>query len=100
MHFRHDNYGFSRLVYGHGKARLAGKAQSTRFARGAGSGRSLGKRRNAVRGRKQANPKGVPVVSRSRVAALDKGTAIACALRLAAKHHRDAELAIIMSKEH
>ena len=100
MHFRHDNCEFSWLVYGHGKARLAG------------NGRSLGKRRNAVRERKQANPKGVPVVSRSRVAALDKGAArdgpaseasalgLACTLRLAAKHHRDAESVIIMSKEH
>ncbi|HFC53072.1 MAG TPA: hypothetical protein ENJ43_01410 [Gammaproteobacteria bacterium] len=33
----------------------------------------------------------VPVVSRCGVAVLDKGTTIACALRLAAKHHRDAE---------
>ena len=31
-----------------------------------------------------------PVVFRSRVAALGKGTAIVCALRLAAKHHRSA----------
>ncbi len=40
------------------------------------------------------------MVFRSRVAVIDKGTAIACALRLAAKHHRDAESVIIMLKEY
>ena len=34
------------------------------------------------------------------VAVLDKGMAIAFALRLAAKHHRDAEFAIITWREH
>ena len=40
------------------------------------------------------------MVSRNRVAVLDKEMAIAFALRLAAKHHRDAESVIIMLKEH
>ena len=51
----------------------------------------------------------VPVVSRGKPrrlraptfgAVLDKGTTIACALRLVAKHHRSAEPVIIMVKEH
>jgi len=42
----------------------------------------------------KANPQGVAVVSRSRVAALGKGTTIPDALRLAAKHHGNAEPAI------
>ncbi|RDH89297.1 MAG: hypothetical protein DIZ77_16000 [endosymbiont of Seepiophila jonesi] len=83
-----DNCGFSELVCVHGKARLAG------------NGRSLVKRRNAVHGRRQAHPEGVPVVSRSRVAALGKGIAIPCALRLAAKHHGNAVSVIITLKEH
>ena len=62
--------------------------------------KALGERRNAVHGRGQANPQGAAVASRSRVAALAKGTAIACALRLAAKHHRDAESVIIIVQEH
>ena len=33
-------------------------------------------------------------------AALDKGTTIACALRLAAKHHRNAESQFITLKEY
>jgi hypothetical protein len=86
--YQPDNYGFSWLVYVHGKARLEG------------NGRTLAKRRNAVRGRRQANPKGAPVLSRCRVAVLDKGAAIAFALRLAAKHHRNAESKIIMLKDH
>ena len=40
------------------------------------------------------------MVSRSGVAALDKGIAIAFALRLAAQHHRDAELVVIRWIEH
>ena len=52
------------------------------------------------------------MVCRSRGAVLDRGTAragpmseanalgLACALRLAAKHHRNAESVIIMLKEH
>jgi hypothetical protein len=40
------------------------------------------------------------VVSRNCVAVLDKGMAIAFALRLATKHHRDAELVIIMLKDY
>ena len=40
------------------------------------------------------------MVSRSCVAVLDKGTAIAFALRLAAKHHRDAEPVIIILKDY
>ena len=40
------------------------------------------------------------MVSRNRVAVLDKGVAIAFALRLVAKHHRNAESVIIMLKEH
>jgi hypothetical protein len=38
------------------------------------------------------------VVFRRYVAVLDKGMAIAFALRLAAKHHRDAESVIIILK--
>jgi hypothetical protein len=40
------------------------------------------------------------VVSRSCVAVLDKGMAIAFALRLAAKHRRDAEPVVITWTEH
>ena len=40
------------------------------------------------------------MVSRSFVPVLDKGMAIAFALRLAAKHHRDAEFVIITLIEH
>jgi len=40
------------------------------------------------------------VVFRSGVAVLDKDWAIACTLRLAAKHHRNAELGNITLKEH
>ena len=40
------------------------------------------------------------MVSRSCVPVLDKGMAIAFALRLAAKHHRDAESVIITLIEH
>jgi len=40
------------------------------------------------------------VVFRSGVAVLGKGIAITCALRLAAKHHRDAESVITILKEH
>jgi len=40
------------------------------------------------------------VVSRRCVPVLDKGIAIAVALRLAAKHHRDAESVIITLIEH
>ncbi len=88
------------LAWVHGKACLAG------------NGRTLVKRHNAVRGPRQANPQGAPVVSRNRVAVLDKGTAragpaseasalgLACALRLVAKHHRSAESVIIRLKEH
>jgi hypothetical protein len=47
-----------------------------------------------------SNPKGVAVVSRGYVPALDKGMTIGFALRLAAKHHRDAESVIITLKEH
>ena len=61
---------------------------------------ALAKRRNTVRGRLQANPKGDPVVSRSCVAVLDKGLTIGVALRLAAKHHRAAESVIITLKEY
>jgi len=40
------------------------------------------------------------VASRSRVAALGKGIAIPCALRLAAKHHGDAAPGNIMVTEY
>jgi hypothetical protein len=42
----------------------------------------------------------VPVVFRSGVAVLDKGTAIACEARLAVNLDKLTELAIIMLKEH
>jgi len=83
-----DNCEFSKLVYVHGKARLAGK------------GHSLTKRRNAVRGRRQANPKGIPVVSRNRVPVRDKGIAISFTLCLAVERHRDAESVIITLMDH
>lgn len=88
MLFQHNNCEFSSLANGYGKACLAG------------NGRTLIKRHNAVCWRWQANPKDVPVVSRSRVAALAKGMAIAFAPRPAAKHHQHAESVIIMLKEH
>jgi len=71
--------GFSWSVGVQGKAPLAAE------------GLFPSQERQRGHGRRQANPSGVPVVSRRRVAALDKGMAIACAPRLAAKHHRDAE---------
>ena len=40
------------------------------------------------------------MVFRIRVAVLDKGAAIACAQRLAAKHRRDAVSVIVRMKEH
>jgi hypothetical protein len=40
------------------------------------------------------------MVSRHGVAVLDKGTTIAVTLRLAMKHHRQAESIIITLKEH
>ena len=58
------NSEFSQLVAVHGKTRLAD------------NGRTLAKRRNAVRGRRQVDPKGAAVVARSRVAALDKEMAL------------------------
>jgi len=86
--YQHSNYGFSQLWGVHGKARLAG------------NGYSIDKRRNADRGRSKADPQGVPVVFCSRVAVLTNGAAIAFGLRLAAKHHRNAEPAITMLIEH
>jgi len=83
-----DNVGFSQLWGVHGKTRLEG------------NGCSINKRCNAVRGRPKADPQGVSVVFRSRVAALTNGMAIAFTLRLAAKHHRNAEPGIIILKEH
>ena len=83
-----NNCEFSQLVCVHGKAFLAG------------NGCSLAKRNNAVRGRRQADPKGVAVPSRSRVTVLAKGVTIAFALRLAAERHSNAESVIITLKEH
>ena len=62
---------------------------------------ALGERRNAVHGRGHTNPQGAAVAFRSRVAVLDKkGLTLAVTLRLAAKHHRQAESIIITQKEH
>jgi len=83
-----DHCEFSWLGYAYGKARLAG------------NGHSLGKRRNAVRRCCQANPKGIPVGSRSCVAVLDNGGTITFTLRLAAETHRDAESVMITGVEH
>jgi len=71
--------GFSWSVRVQGKARLAG------------NGHSPFQEAQRSHGRGQTNPSGAPVVSRRGVAVLDKGMAIACAPRLAAKHHRNAE---------
>jgi len=86
--YQHNNVEFSQLWGVRGKARLEG------------NGCSIDKRCNAVRGRPKADPQGVPVVSRSRVPALANGAAIAFALCLAAKHHRNAESVIIVLIEH
>gem|GEM_PF-6348193 len=85
-----DNFEFSKLVYVHGKARLAG------------NGYSLTRRRNAVRGRRQAYPEviPIPVVTRNCVPVLDKGIAISFTLRLAAEHRRNAESVFITLMEH
>ena len=56
---------------------------------------SIAKGRNTVRGHRQTNPKGGHEVSRSCVAALDKGTTLTIALRLAAKNLVIAEVAIV-----
>ena len=58
------------------------------------------KKRNAADGRPAVRPKGAPQKHHDRVAALDKGVTLACALRLAAKHHGNAEPVIITLKEH
>ncbi|MFW2440447.1 MAG: hypothetical protein ACN4GR_13885 [Arenicellales bacterium] len=88
MLHQHDNCEFSKLVYVHGKARLAG------------NGYYLTRRRNAVRGCRQAYPESIPVVSRNCVQVLDKGMAISFTLRLAAEHHRNAEPVMITLMEH
>ena len=56
---------------------------------------SVAKGNNAIRGHRQANPKGGHEVSRSCVAALDKGITLTIALRLAAKQLVIAEAAIV-----
>jgi hypothetical protein len=70
---------FSWLVRVHGKARPAGK------------GVALAKGRNAVHGRGQANPQGVPVLSLNFVPALGKGETLPGALSLVAKQPGNAE---------
>jgi len=45
-------------------------------------------------------PWGFPVLFRSSVAVLDKGTTLAFALRLAAKQHREAESVVFTLREH
>ena len=100
MLFQHDNYGFSAPVVFRNKAQGAGKTQSTRFAHGAGSGRTLAKHCNAVAG----HHRNAPWVSLSGptdcVVPLDKGVAIACEARLAVNPDKRTELAIIRLKEH
>lgn len=51
----------------------------------------LCKSHNAAMDVDRSTPMGVAVVSRSCVAALDKDHTIACVLRLAEKHHSNAE---------
>ncbi len=88
------------------KAQCAGKAQSIRFAHGAGPGRTLVKHCNAVAGHHRnalrvslststASPK-APTFG----APLAKGAAIACEARLAVNVDKLTELAIITLKEH
>ncbi len=113
--FQHDNYGFSVPVVFRSKAQCAGKAQSIRFAHGAGPGRTLvkhctksrrpaatrltaGHHRDALRvslSRSTASPK-APTFG----APLAKGMAIACEARLAVNLDKLTELAIIILKEH
>ncbi len=70
---------------------------------------ALGKRRNAVHGRGQANPQGAAVASRSRVAALAKGyghylrTASCCETpqqRWIRNYHVEGALGVTDSKQH
>ena len=103
-----DNYGFSVPVVFRSKAPCAGKAQSTRFARGAGPGRTLvkhgtksrrpeatrltaGHHRNALRVR----------LSRSTdcVSPLGNGAAITCEVR-PANLDKQTELEIVGLQEH
>jgi hypothetical protein len=101
----HDNYGFSVPVVFRSKALCAGKTQSTRFARGAGSGRTLVKHSNADAGhyrdalrvslsRLTASPK-APTFG----APLANGATITCEAR-PVNLGKLTELAIIMRKEH
>jgi hypothetical protein len=60
----------------------------------------LCKRCNAAISVDRPTLRALPVVFRSGVAVLAKEPAIACALRLAAKHHRNAEFYNHSLKEH
>ena len=100
MFLQQHNYGFSVPVVFRNKARCAGKAQSTRFARGAGSGRTLVKHRNAVAGHHRNALRVSLSGSTDCVVPLDKGVAIACEARLAVNPDKLTEPAIMLLEEH
>ena len=66
----------------------------------AGKGCSLLKRHNAADGRFLLRPKGAPPMRQLGVAGLDKGTIIACGLRLDLAHWGDSELINTTSLEY
>jgi hypothetical protein len=84
----------------HNKAQCEGKTQSTRFARGAGSGRTLAKHCNAVVEHHSDALRVSLSTPTDCVASLDKGKAIACEARLAVNIDKLTEFAIISSREH
>ena len=100
MLIRPHNYGFSAPVVFRNKAQCAGKIQSTRFARGAGSGGTLGKHCNAVAGHHRGALRVSMSGSTDCVVPLDKGVAIACEARLAVNPDMLTESAIMRPKEH
>jgi hypothetical protein len=61
---------------------------------------ALAKRRNAAMDADRPTLRAILWCPAAAVAVLDKDRAIACTLRLAAKHHRNAELGNITLKEY
>jgi hypothetical protein len=98
--FQGDIVMFSSPLMFRDKAQCATKTQSTRFARGAGSGCSIGKRCNAVAGHQGSALRVSLSALMDCVVPFGKGTAISCKARLAMNADKLTEYDNITLKEH